>query len=52
MGGAGRLWSSWNHGFQAGNLQAEPGPGQGGKLGLGAQIARSSKLGRGNVDLA
>ena len=52
MGGAGRPWSSWNRGFQAGNLRAEPGPGQGWKLGLGAQFAQNSKLGQGNVALA
>lgn len=52
MGGAERLWSSWNVGSWTGNLRAEPGPGKGWKLGLVVQFSPGPELRRGEVDLA
>ena len=40
MGGAGRPRSSWNRGFQAGNLRAEPGPDKGGSWAWGLSLLK------------
>lgn len=46
MGGAGRPWSSWNRGFQAGNLRAEPGPDKGGSWAWGLSLLKTPNSGR------
>lgn len=46
MGGAERPWSSWNRGFQAGNLRAEPGPDTGGSWAWGLSLLKTPNSGR------
>lgn len=45
MGGASRLWSSWNLGSRAGNVLVKLGPGQGWRLVLVAQVVRAGRDG-------
>lgn len=45
MGGAGRQWSSWNHGSQAGNLRAELDRGKGESWGWGLRLLEAPSSG-------